>query len=115
MSCKVSLNICHCQYNRTEGVSNKLTIILKTTLQHILTLQLFTINIKRKLFTKVIKNTQLDGLGGKMYTFIKRGGKEQALKVGMQNCLIKSRECFKRVIPVVEQHILDTDAGKQLS
>jgi hypothetical protein len=62
MSCKVSLNICHWHYNRTKVALNKSSLLLKNILQNTQTLQPFTINIKQKLFTKVIKNVKLYGL-----------------------------------------------------
>jgi hypothetical protein len=42
-------------YNETEVALNKSSLILKIVLQNTQTLQLFEINIKQKLFTKVLK------------------------------------------------------------
>jgi hypothetical protein len=50
-------------YNGTYVAPNKSSLILKNILQNIQMLQLFTNNIKRKLFTNVIKNVKLEGLG----------------------------------------------------
>jgi hypothetical protein len=43
-------------YNKTEVVQNNSSLLLKIILKIAQTLQLFTINLKQKLFTKDIKN-----------------------------------------------------------
>jgi hypothetical protein len=49
--------------NRTKVVQTKSSLLMKIILQNIQTLQIFTINMKQKLFTKVIKKCQVEGLG----------------------------------------------------
>jgi hypothetical protein len=46
-----------------KAVWNKSSLLLNNILQNTQTLQLFTMNIKQKVLTKVIKNVKLEGLG----------------------------------------------------
>ncbi len=64
---------CHKTYNRTEVMQNKSSLSLKIILQNTQTLQLFKINFKKKLFTEVIKNAKLEGLGREVLSSIKGG------------------------------------------
>ncbi len=50
-----------------QAAWNKTSLLLKNILQNTRTLQLFTMNIKQKVLTKVIKNAKLEGLGRETY------------------------------------------------
>ncbi len=56
-------------------------------------LQLFTINIKQKWFTKVIKNAKQQGLGWEILSFTNLRGGVQELKWRCRIATIKSKEC----------------------
>jgi hypothetical protein len=49
-------------YDNKTLVTIRSDLLLKIILQNTKTLQLFTINVKQKLLTKVIKNAKLEGL-----------------------------------------------------
>jgi hypothetical protein len=57
---------------------NKSSLLLNNILQNTQTLQLFTMNIKQKVFTKVIKNVKLEDLGRETYWSLKEVGSTSA-------------------------------------
>jgi hypothetical protein len=48
------------------------------------------------LLTNIIKNTEWGCLDERPKYLLKKGGKAQALEIELQNCFIKTRECFVR-------------------
>jgi len=53
--------------------------------------------LKQKIFTRIIKNAKLEGLGRENYYSFTRGFGAQALKVRVAESVIKISECFVRV------------------
>jgi hypothetical protein len=76
---------------------NKSSLILKNILQNTQTLQLFKLNIKKKVFTKVPKMPIWKGLVERSGGLLKEGWSKSALSKISMICFVKSNECLVRV------------------